>query len=45
MWDIHKGACVRLFIGHARGVTGLAISPNGRILASGGNYTVNLKLI
>lgn len=35
MWDIHKGACVRLFTGHARGVVALAISPNGRHLASG----------
>lgn len=38
MWDIHKGNCVRLFTGHARGITCLTISSNGRLLASGGNF-------
>lgn len=35
MWDIQKGNCVRLFTGHARGISSLAVSPNGRLLASG----------
>lgn len=36
MWDIQKGHCVRMFTGHSRGVSSLAVSPNGRLLASGG---------
>lgn len=42
MWDIHKGNCVRLFTGHLRGITSLAVSSNGRLLASGGKISTIL---
>lgn len=45
MWDIHKGTCVRLFTGHNRGVNSLAISSNGRLLASGGTSYIFYFLV
>ena len=39
LWDIESGECVRLFTGHAFGVRALAVSPDGRVLASGGAYS------
>ena len=41
MWDVQTGACVRSFIGHFAGVQTLAVSPDGRTLASVGGWTVN----
>jgi len=36
MWDVQRGACIRLLTGHTDSVTTLAISPDGRTLASAG---------
>jgi transcription initiation factor TFIID subunit 5 len=36
LWDVQRGACVRLFLGHSDAVTTLAISPDGKLLASAG---------
>lgn len=36
MWDVQRGACIRLLMGHADAVTTIAISPDGRTLASAG---------
>lgn len=36
LWDVQRGACLRLFLGHTDAVTTLAISPDGRTLASAG---------
>lgn len=37
LWDIQRGACVRLFVGHHdNAVSTVAISPDGRYLASAG---------
>jgi WD40 repeat protein len=34
LWDVQRGECVRVFLGHNDAVDCLAISPNGRYLAS-----------
>ncbi len=44
LWDISKGTCVRLFTGHTRGISALAVSSNGRYLASGGRIILVQKL-
>ena len=36
MWDVQTGNCVRVFLGHTNPVNCLAVSPDGRWLASGG---------
>ena len=36
LWDVQRGACIRLFLGHSDSVTAMAISPDGRTLASAG---------
>ncbi len=36
LWDVQRGACIRLFLGHSDAVTSMAISPDGRTLASAG---------
>lgn len=35
LWDIQKGTCVRVFVGHRGSVTCIAMSPDGKWLASG----------
>jgi transcription initiation factor TFIID subunit 5 len=36
LWDIQTGECVRLFAGHTGGVRSLAMDPEGRYAATGG---------
>lgn len=36
LWDVQRGSCVRVFIGHQATVSSLTISPDGRYLASAG---------
>lgn len=37
LWDVQRGACVRIFTGHTGAVGSIAISPDGRYLASAGS--------
>ncbi|CAJ0759631.1 5909_t:CDS:10 [Entrophospora sp. SA101] len=37
MWDVSSGSCFRIFSGHTGGVMCLAVSDDGRLLASSGN--------
>lgn len=37
LWDVQRGACVRIFTGHTGAVSCVAISPDGRYLASAGS--------
>jgi len=36
LWDVQRGSCVRVFIGHQGIISTIAISPDGRYLASAG---------
>ncbi len=36
MWDVQSGTCVRIFPGHNGPVTAIAISPEGKTMASAG---------
>jgi transcription initiation factor TFIID subunit 5 len=36
MWDVHSGDCVRVFSGHQNSIYTLAVSNDGRFLASSG---------
>lgn len=43
LWDVQRGTCVRVFTGHTGPVHTVAISPNGRLMASGGeDHTIIL---
>ena len=37
LWDVQKGHCVRVFIGHRAAVQVVKVSPDGRYLASAGD--------
>jgi WD40 repeat protein len=37
LWDVATGVETRRLAGHVNGITGLAFSPDGNVLASGGN--------
>jgi transcription initiation factor TFIID subunit 5 len=36
LWDVQTGACVRVFAGHSGSIKTVAVSPNGRLMASAG---------
>lgn len=36
LWDTQTGSCVRVFVGHSGAVSTIALSPDGRYLASAG---------
>lgn len=36
LWDVQKGDCVRVFTGHTGSIKTVAVSPNGRLMASAG---------
>lgn len=38
MWDVITGKSVRVFTGHRGGIKAMAISPNGKIMASSGIF-------
>ena len=38
LWDVQKGSCLRVFIGHQGIVSTLAFSPDGKYLATAGMY-------
>lgn len=37
LWDVQKGTCVRVFTGHTGAIKTVAVSPNGRLMASAGD--------
>jgi WD40 repeat protein len=39
LWDIDTGQCLRTFAGHSDSVGAIALSHNGKWIASAGNYT------
>lgn len=41
LWDVQRGTCVRVFNGHSGAIRTVAISPNGRLMASAGNKQIN----
>ena len=36
LWDVQRGTCLRVFIGHQAAVSALALSPDGKYLATAG---------
>jgi len=36
LWDIQKGSCIRIFKGHLGPIYALAITPDGKTLATSG---------
>jgi transcription initiation factor TFIID subunit 5 len=41
MWDVQKGYCVRIFSKHNGPVTAVAVSPEGKTMASAGIFELN----
>ncbi|RUS21583.1 WD40-repeat-containing domain protein [Jimgerdemannia flammicorona] len=36
LWDVQRGTCVRVFTGHTGSINAVAVSPDGRLMASAG---------
>lgn len=44
LWDVHRGNTVRVFLGHQNAVTTMAMSTDGKYMASAGMRYISLEV-